>query len=128
MSKPLEANLLRERLPFRPLGGARRVTSLELATEIGFADLRKIDRWFLQHRAELSTLLAQPIPVDVFVPIGHGRVRKTRVHWLEGGHVIAFIFKCRTDRTERALLELIEEACQMEDELGLDPFASFWER
>jgi hypothetical protein len=123
MSQPLDATLLRERLPFRPLGGATRVTSLELAKEIGFADLRRIDRWFSHHRAELSKLLAEPTPVDVFVPIGGGRVRKTRIHWLAGGHVIAFIFNCRTDRTRRALLELIAETSEMEVELGLDPFA-----
>jgi hypothetical protein len=97
---PFGSPTLLERLDFRPLGGRLSVISDELAKEIGFADVRYLDRW-IARRPDIF-LGDGPQAITLNVRIGHGRIRKARTYWVDEASVIRIVQECRTDRTELA--------------------------
>ena len=117
-------NLIFDRLDFRPLGGRLCVTSLELATEIGFKRPRYLDRWIGHHLQEMAEYGA-PQAIDATLRVGRSRVRKSRSYWLTQAHVYYVIMECRTPQTKDALVDLIWDMKRVHEEMGVSVFETF---
>ncbi|MBN9468232.1 MAG: hypothetical protein J0J10_05620 [Bosea sp.] len=116
--------LIFDRLDFRPLGGRLCVTSLQLATEIGFERPRQLDRWIGHHLENMAGVDA-PQAIDATIRIGRRRVRKSRSYWLTQAHVYYVIMECRTPQTKDALVDLIWDMKRIQDEMGVSVFETF---
>lgn len=118
---------LLERLVFRPVAGQDRVSTTDLANELGFVAPWRLERWIDTRRPAMAAMGLQPHRGSLIVRLGATKVRPGLMYWLTPAEVVYVVFKAHTDATNQALADVIDRGVYLARQMAMpEPGLGQW--